>query len=133
MKVSEWKLKYFKPSEFQYPEKMDDELLIYLDMLREEVDKPIIIHSDYRPGDKGQHGLGLAVDIHIKDMNVIDQFLCAERTGLFKGIGVYPRWNNPGLHLDIRKGKNARWGCWTTNYYVPFDMPFIKRILNEER
>lgn len=133
MKVSEWKLKYFKPSEFKYPEKMSDELLIYLDKLREVVDNPIIIHSDYRPNDKGQHGLGLAVDIHIKNMHVIDQFLCAEKTGLFKGIGVYPTWNNPGLHLDIRNDKNARWGCWTTNCYVPLDMPFIKRILNEER
>lgn len=133
IKMNWEKIRYFKPSEFNYPYKMSEELIIALDALREYVDKPIIIHSDYRPGDSGQHGKGLAVDIHIKNMHVIDQFLCAERMGLFKGIGVYPRWNNPGLHLDVREGKSARWGCWQSPIYVPLDMPFFKKaIMNEE-
>lgn len=26
---------------------------------------------------------------------------------LFSGIGIYPRWNTPGMHLDVRTGRNA--------------------------
>ena len=137
-------LKYFKPSEFRYPDEMIKRFyfLQRLDEFREFVGKPIIIHSDYRPNDRGQHGLGRAVDIHIVGMNIIDQFLCAEKSGLFSGIGVYPCWNNPGLHLDVRNlGENeypARWGCWTPtgdskkNIYVPLDSAFFKRIVMED-
>lgn len=125
-------IKYFKKEEFNHPDMVSYNLLHRLDQFREFVGKPIIIHSDFRSGDKGQHGKGLAVDIHIKDMHVIDQFLCAEKSGLFTGIGVYPNWFNPGLHLDIRSGNNARWGCWTAPIYVPLDMPFFRRIIEKE-
>lgn len=132
MTIDWTKIKHFKKSEFNFPEELSEKLIENLDKFRDFVDKPIIVHSDYRPNDRGQHGLGLAVDIHIKNMHVIDQFLCAEKSGLFVGIGVYPNWNSPGLHLDIRQGKPARWGCWTTNHYVPLDMPFIKKILEAQ-
>ena len=129
-------IKHFKPEEFNYPDEFINNggfvLLQKLDEFREFVGKPIIIHSDFRPGDKGQHGKARAVDIHIKGMHVIDQFLCAEKSGLFTGIGIYPNWNNPGLHLDIRILKEGEayhsWGCWQTPIYVPLDMPFFKRI-----
>ena len=85
MNLDFWKnIKYFKQSEFKYPDKISQELVIYLDEFREAIGKPVIIHSDYRPNDKGQHGLGLAVDIHVPNVNVIDQFLVAEKMGLFK-------------------------------------------------
>lgn len=134
-------LKYFKKEEFNYPDEFINNggfvLLQKLDEFREFVGKPIIIHSDFRPGDKGQHGKARAVDIHIKGMHIVDQFLCAERSGFFKGIGVYPEWNSPGLHLDIRKGSSARWGCWAKtgdkeNIYVPLDMPFFRTIFEKE-
>ena len=133
-------IKHFKPEEFNYPDEFINNggfvLLQKLDEFREFVGKPIIIHSDFRPGDKGQHGKARAVDIHVKGMHVIDQFLCAEKSGLFTGIGIYPNWNNPGLHLDIRILKEGeayhRWGCWQTPIYVPLDMPFFKRIFEME-
>lgn len=133
-------IKYFKKEEFNHPDEFINNggyvLLQKLDEFREFVGKPIIIHSDFRPGDKGQHGKARAVDIHIKGMHVIDQFLCAEKFGKFTGIGVYPNWNNPGLHLDIRHLDEGepfhRWGCWTSPIYVPLDMPFFRKILENK-
>lgn len=127
-------IKYFKPSEFNEPNKMDYYLINRLDQFREMIGKPIIIHSSYREGDPGYHGTGEAADIHVKDMNVFDAFLLAEKSGLFNGIGVYPNWNNPGLHLDIRP-KPARWGCWsrtTPNIYVTLDSQFWMHFISEK-
>ena len=61
-------------------------------------------------------------------------FLLVEKSDLFKGIGVYPNWNNPGLHIDMRRTE-ARWGCWnnkTPNVYVPLDSVFWKRFIEEK-
>lgn len=52
-----------------------------------------------------QHASGDAVDICFPGMSkrdLFDAFLCASRFK-FMGIGVYPDWNDPGLHLDWRK------------------------------
>lgn len=130
-------IKHFKPSEFNEPNKMDYYLINRLDQFREMCGKPIIIHSSYRENDTGYHGTGEAVDIHVKGMNVFDAYLLAEKSGFFNGIGVYPNWNNPGLHLDIRQ-KPARWGCWTPtdpkqkNIYVTLDSQFWKRYVMEK-
>lgn len=127
-------IKNFKPSEFKYPNKMNPYLIRRLDQFREITGRPVIIHSDYRPNDNGQHGSGDAVDIHVKGMNLLDAYLIAEKCGLFSGIGVYPHWNNAGLHLDIRSGSQARWGCWSKsepNIYVPLDSAFIRRMCEE--
>lgn len=129
-------IKHFKPHEFNEPNKMDYYLINRLDQFREAIEKPIIIHSSYRENDSGYHGSGEAVDIHIVGLNVLDQYLLAEKSGLFNGIGVYSCWNNPGLHLDIRPNP-ARWGCWTPtgdsakNIYVSLDSAFIKRLVME--
>jgi len=56
-------LEFFHAGEFDYPEKMDEDFLRGLDFLRSRVGLPIYISSDYRPGDQGAHGQGLAVDI----------------------------------------------------------------------
>lgn len=86
--------------------------LIYrLDDLREYVgdDHPIYIHRAYDSESKKTHGEGLAVDYHIENMSLMDQYLVTERFN-FSGIGVYPGWNKPGIHGDVRL-KHARWGC----------------------
>lgn len=137
MSDRDWKdIKYFKPYEFNEPDKMEYHFINRLDQFREMVGKPIIVHSSYRE-DSDTHKQGIAVDIHIVDMNVLDMFLLAEKSDLFKGIGVYPNWNSPGLHIDMRN-KEARWGCWTPtgtgkkNIYVPLDSAFIKRLVEEK-
>ena len=126
------KVRFFKPSEFQYPDKVDPLLIYSLDALRAAAGRPITINSDYRPGDKGQHGTGRAVDIVIRGLHVVDQFLLAEKTRLFAGIGIYPHWNTPGIHVDIRPlqphEQGARWARDKDGKYVPLTWEFIRAI-----
>ena len=129
-------IEFFKPSEFNYPDKVNKFLIHRLDEFRRAIKHPIIIHSDYRPGDGGYHGSGDAVDIHVKGIPLIYAYVMAEQSGLFNGIGLYPCWNNPGLHLDIRPNR-ARWGTWDKapqpNGYVALDSVFFLELLRRER
>ena len=133
MQDSDWKaIEFFNKSEFNQPDKMKYHFINRLDQFRKSINKPIIIHSSYRVGDPGYHGSGEAVDVHIVGISLLCAYTLASESGLFGGIGVYPGWNNPGLHLDMRANK-ARWGCWTktgekTNIYVPLDSAFLERI-----
>lgn len=66
------------------------------------------INSAYRAKDKRQHGQGRAVDIVFYidtpgDIPVDEQFRFAQGFP-WGGIGVYPEWNTPGLHVDTRQG-----------------------------
>ena len=111
---------------------MDSRLIFELDELRTYVQQPIIIHCGYKlrpPTQGGQHPIGTAADIHIEKMNLIDQFIAATRFN-FVGIGVYPIWKNPGLHLDMRINVPYRqlWGCIKHRTYVPIDKNFIKTL-----
>lgn len=133
---TDWsKVRFFKPTEFLCPEKMNPLLIYSLDRLREIVGRPVVLNKEggtYREGDEGQHGKGNAVDCVILGLHVIDQFLIAEKTRLFSGIGIYPWWNRPGLHLDVRELQPhepaARWGRNSANIYVKLDAKFIRSI-----
>lgn len=125
------KVKWFKPYEFgEHADKIDPLLVYSLDALRDFVKRPIRINSAYRPGDDGQHGLGKAADIVIAGLGCIDAFFVAERTRLFTGIGVYPFWHLPGIHVDVRDLKanehGARWGRNKDGVYVALDFKFVK-------
>jgi uncharacterized protein YcbK (DUF882 family) len=126
------RVKYFKKSEFSEPDKMSDLLIYSLDALRNFVNKPITVNSSYRANDAGTHGRGEAVDIVIKGLDVLDQFLIAERTRLFSGIGVYPFWNRPGIHVDVRSLKanehGARWARDRAGFYVALNSKFLNNI-----
>jgi uncharacterized protein YcbK (DUF882 family) len=125
------KVKWFKPSEFgEHADKIDPLLVYSLDALRDFVKRPIRINSAYRPGDDGQHGLGKAADIVIAGLGCMDAFFVAERTRLFTGIGVYPFWHLPGIHVDVRELRpnehGARWGRNKEGVYVNLDWKFVK-------
>lgn len=126
------KIKHFSPNEnWGNPDKVNPYLVIALDALRDSVGKPIIIHCAYSTDGHAKdsmHYNGKAVDIHIVGLNVVDQFLAAERIGLFNGIGVYPFWNSPGLHLDIRT-QPGRWGRNAAGVYVALNSKFIGSAL----
>ena len=112
--------------------KVNPYLVIALDALREAVNKPIVLHYAYATkghSENSMHYIGKAADIHIVGMSLIDQYLAAEKLGLFNGIGVYLDWNNPGLHLDIRQ-KPARWGRNVSGHYVALNDKFVKACLN---
>lgn len=94
------------------------ELAKNLQVLRDEVNKPISITSGYRSPEhnakvKGaknsQHIKGTAADIKVKGMTPKEVALVIEgliEQGKIKegGIGIYRTW----VHYDIR-GKKARW------------------------
>ena len=132
MNIDWEKVRYFKRHEFHDADKLNPLLIYSLDALRHAAGKPIKINSDYRPGDPGQHGLGKAADIVISGFSVVDQFLIAEKTRLFSGIGIYPYWNSPGIHVDIRTLKphepGARWARNEKGVYVSLDWAFISRL-----
>ena len=126
-------VRFFKPSEFVSPELMSPEIIYALDALRAKLGRPFIVHTSYRGGDEGTHGSGLAVDGHFVGVPLIDQFLAAEKSLLFGGIGLYPYWNRPGLHLDVRvttkeKG-GARWGRNAAGVYVVLNSKFLLECL----
>jgi hypothetical protein len=114
-------VKHFKPEEFRYPDKVDDDTLLQLDAMREnEKGIYIIVTSDYRPGDPKWHGKGKALDIIMMDrllnlpLPVIKQFLIASKY-CWTGIGIYPYWTNeigkrmPGVHVDTRPMRRFGW------------------------
>lgn len=126
------KIKYFSPTEnWGDINKVNPYLVIALDTLRDAVGKPIIIHCAYKTSGHSKnsmHYVGKAADIHIVGLSVVDQYLAAEKLGLFNGIGVYKHWNNPGLHLDIRT-QPARWGRNAAGVYVALDSKYIREAL----
>ena len=107
---------YFKESEaWGNPGMMARELIEALNAFRDHVGRPVIVHCGTQGAhvQNSYHYRGEAVDIHVDGMNVIEQFLAASRFTAFRGLGLYPYWNNPGLHLDCRtltyNAPRARW------------------------
>ena len=132
--TADWsKVKHFKPEEFLFPEKMNPLLIYSLDRLRDIAGRPIIINKEegtFREGDPGQHGLGNAADGFILGLSLIDQFLISEKLRLFSGLGLYPYWNRPGLHWDVRPLQpheaGARWGRNAAGIYTSLNAKFIR-------
>ena len=66
------------------------------------------INSTWRKPGTGQHPLGRAIDFVFYtfdpgDVNVLTQYNFV-KTYAWGGIGIYPEWNAPGLHVDTRQG-----------------------------
>ena len=62
-----------------------------------------IVH-DINRGEHSENSLhyqGKAIDLHMGGMTLGQTARIAMRY-FFGGIGLYPGWNNPGLHLDVR-------------------------------
>ena len=107
-----YKAKYFSKDEqndlgkncWGEPNKIDPLLIYYLDQLRDFAGRPFKINYGTQGvhSPNSQHYLGRAVDGYFPDLSIKEQFLLAIRFP-FNGIGIYPFWNNPGLHLDVRK------------------------------
>ena len=117
------KLKHFHPEEPGWKgnfHKVNGLLLLLLDALREEIGHPFVVHCAYETGGhspNSQHYLGNAVDFHIEGLSfpeaiermeeALERLQVADRVG----FGIYPDWNNPGFHLDVRNvGRKVRWG-----------------------
>lgn len=131
-------LKHFSKAEFgAYWPLMSLDLLSRLDAFRDALGYPVAISS--APGAIGRpiigggqaesgaekswhnyalHGEIMAVDIHPLPPGGADAeerqrwYQLAKQVG-FTGIGIYPDWNRPGMHLDVRTdrqpGSPATW------------------------
>lgn len=129
------KIKYFSAKDnWGDVSKVDSRLIYLLDEFRAFVGQPFIIHCAYeRSGHtpNSQHYVGKAVDGHFKNLNWLDQYLMALKFGKFRGIGVYPDWNNPGLHLDIRDAEYTATWMQLDKKYITVDFQNIKRALKK--
>ena len=110
---------YFNLSEFSCPcchrVMLHPKLLVKLIGLRKIIGKPIHITSGYRclaynrkvgGAANSYHLIGLAADIQVKGINLIELLDYAEEID-FTGIGFYEKKNF--LHLDVRPTKRTRW------------------------
>ena len=138
MKMNEslWKtLRWFKEDEFPEPYLMDAWLMKLLDEMRDQVGKRFIVHysTDGEHSVGSAHYRGEAVDGHFEGMDVIDQYLTAEAYN-FPGLGFYPWWVSPGLHLDTRRldpfQKGARWLRDKTGLYLPITPQVIRGFMD---
>ena len=90
-------------------------LLMKLIELRKILERPVHITSGYRCPRYNRkvggvansyHCIGLAADIKVKDINLIELLEICENID-FSGIGFYEKKNF--LHLDVRPTKRSRW------------------------
>ena len=102
-------LRYFQPSEFEYPEKMDDGLLLMLDSARLYAGIPFVITDDWRPDGPGDsaHEYGLAVDIRCHYSHDRWLLVFALKQAGFRRLGVY----DAHIHADAdsTKAQNVMW------------------------
>jgi len=127
MKRDDFKhIRHFSMDEIPGWDKVDLEVIKRLDEMRhtdgEEMGWYFIITSAYREAKPGVrysfHHDGMAIDGMMIDratrlpLPLLKQYVIAERYN-WGGIGLYPFWNRPGLHLDIREyssfDRQARW------------------------
>ena len=113
--------KHFKVKEFACKDEtpvvfIDDYLIFVLDILRNKINKPVIITSGYRTPEWNKkcggakysyHMRGMAADIRVEGMsakqlaNKLNEIIPEEC-----GIIVYKSW----VHFDVRTGKKYRKG-----------------------
>ena len=119
-----WDFKHFKSDskidKWGDASKIDLDLVLRLDRLRQFLGHPIYVTSGYRSKDMNWHGKGKALDITVPtwDDGLFELYLAAERFS-FQGLGVYRDWFFQGrlcggLHVDSRPLDGqaaARWLC----------------------
>lgn len=86
--------------------------------------------SEHREDSK--HYEGRAVDLHFQGIPLFFQFTIANQFK-FTGIGVYPHWRNPGLHLEIeadyKANRTKRWWRDSQGEYRPIhELAFYEAI-----
>jgi hypothetical protein len=113
---------HFEPEEIPGWENMEAETVKRLDAMRhldgEALGFYFLVTSAYREAGTGYHTRGRAIDGVMVDkatrepFPLLHQYVIASRHG-WGGIGLYPFWNKPGLHLDTRihlpYERHARW------------------------
>ena len=113
------------------PDHMDHDFLMELESYRRYVGRKIHIHCGWEKRKKFSYHDTIpcpAADLHVEGLHPVEMFLTASRFK-FTGVGVYPWWHNPGIHLDMRPlkiGQNrAMWGSTAAWVYVRLDRDFL--------
>lgn len=103
-------IRHFKRVEFRKdPDRVLWEVVQLMDEMRDAARVRCFIHVAWDSSGHADHSshyavssdYASAVDFHFEGMSVFDQWLFAERFP-WMGIGIYPSWKNPGLHVDLR-------------------------------
>jgi hypothetical protein len=121
MTSAEWKIPlYLKPADFKYPDQLQANIVIALDRFAGQVGSRPVILSDYRLGDTGEHGRGLAIDTTWPGHEPLEIWDKANAVQLFSGLGIYV--NEVGavsFHFDKRTDRSvsapATWGAVVTH------------------
>lgn len=137
-----------KPEHFSNPFKMNSWTIILFDRMitNETIRNPMLgfqVHSDYTAhgehwASKSKHYTGEAIDFHFyqtltngnhETLPMLIQWAMAERYR-WGGLGIYPHWNFPGLHIDTRNiaedGPESRWYRDERGGYLAIEAYLIK-------
>jgi len=121
---------------FKYPDHLDFSVVWALDSFIRDYLKgaPVVILSDYRPGDPKQHGLGRAVDFTVPGMDSLSVWTSLRAARLFSGLGIY--LNDLGavsFHVDTRLDVSVNtpdtWGDFITH---PFDPDLGEHVRKDQ-
>lgn len=115
---------------------------IRINMKSPEIDWPMVINCAYETkghSENSYHYKGLAVDFHFNSPYVplVNQYSCLEKTLIdlkidkFVGFGVYPDWEFPGFHLDLR-GSSMNW-IRVKGKYTYWNTAQIRKMLFEHK
>lgn len=136
--VSPWPLRYFKRSEFEFPEEMHPLFLKQLDEFRSQTQTRFILTADFAKKGHAAHSMhyeGRAVDGHFVNLRgqrlpLVDQFLLAIKS-TFNGIGLYS-FGAPFIHLDNRESPERKiWVAEHEGVYRNLDRIFLRKIAGE--
>lgn len=127
----EYKVKHFTRDEkndlgkicWGDPDKINPKLIFLLDEMRDFAGIPFKINYGTQGvhSPTSQHYYGNAIDGYFPGITIKEQFMIAIRFP-FTGIGLYPCWNNPGLHLDVRpQSYKALWWRDSGGAYQPVE------------
>lgn len=109
------------------------------DFSNRRLNRPVAIHVNCGYDTQGhkkrsQHYRGLAADIVLYDrergrIHVRKQYEIAVKSGLFTGIGAYPYWHNPGLHVDLGPARGHWYEPMEGRPYLALNEGNIDRVL----
>jgi hypothetical protein len=141
MLVSDWKeIKFFKPTEnWGEWEKIESNLIYMLDIFRERIATPVYIScgTQGRHSPNSYHYSGHAVDVLFPNKLMPDLAELSQQAKdmNFGGVGIYNNWDfhgvsTPGMHLDVRNGKQKLW-IGIEGMYLPYNDVNLKRYFTD--
>ena len=86
-----------------------------------------IVSGGHTPGSK--HYSGEAIDGHFTGLNLYQAVMVGLKAG-FRGIGYYPWWGSPGIHVDIRsQAHTSVWASFSSGAYEYDYGAVVERLL----